>query len=329
MKRVALAVVCLLVIPSAVLAEAPRLQCSAQDFKLQQLAPSAQPPRSSGEHLFFDAEPYVGRADVELRYFLDGQLHLTEVLPLKSLQPAAKPTDGVPPKTVVELLAMRAPERKLLGTIGRAEPDRVKVEVWQDGTLQRSASFAQLQQESAALVGAPFRPEVVHSQVAGKGKRDFPKITALGSAGTTFMAAATCEENCAIDRDNCYANNCPGMDYCEECEAQYNQCLNNCQPPPPPSCPTVQYYWTPLYFVGWYTEPWNQVCYPDQIWYWYDGLWHVSVVFVYRRDLIKRTTHCDNSVTEEVVGYEYWYFQCYDWTSSPCYDPWYPFNTCY
>lgn len=90
-----------------------------------------------------------------------------------------------------------------------------------------------------------------------------------------------------------------------------------------------EYYWTGWYYVGWYTEPWNQQCFDDYIFYYYPGLWHVSVVDVFRNDQIKRTTHEDCSVTEELVGYAYLYFQCYDWTYSSCYNPWFPYNTCY
>jgi hypothetical protein len=133
------------------------------------------------------------------------------------------------------------------------------------------------------------------------------------------------------ERDACYATTCPTMYFCDECDVPYLQCMQSCQPPPPP--PTCQYkeeyYWTGLYYVGTNVYWWDQVCFPDEIWYIYDGLWHVRVERVYRRDRIKKTTYTDCSVTHQVVGYEYWFFPCYDWTGSPCYYPWYPYNTCY
>jgi hypothetical protein len=329
MKRLALSLCLLMLVPPAVLAAAPSLQCStakSSNGPSPEFAPEGQLPFSAGEHLVFDAGELAGKADMEVRYFLDGQLHLTENLPLKSLKPAAEPAEGGPSRTVVELLAMRPAERKLLATIGRTEPGRVSVEIRQGGALLRSLSLAQLQKEGEALLEAPFRPEVVKSQVSGKGKRDHPKkSTAL------FIAADTCEGGCATQRDQCYADFCPGMDYCEECELQYQQCVQGCQPPPPP--PTCQYkeeyYWTSLYPWGSNVFWWDQICYPDQIWYFYDGLWHVRVERVYRRDLIKKTTYTDCTTSQQVVGYEYWSYQCYDWTSSSCYTPWYPFNTCY
>ena len=340
MKRLTIALCLLMVVPSLARAEASftlsgaPLQCSPANTKNHEFAPAGQLPRSAGDHLFFDAEALAGQADVELRYFLDGQLHLTEVLPLKSLQSPAKPADALNPRTVVELLAMRPAERKLLAAIGRAASERVRVEVWQDGSLQRSVSFAELEQESRTLLAAPFRPEVIKSQVAGQGKRDLPKIKirALASADKTFVAEATCEETCQTQRDQCYATYCEGMDWCEQCELEYQDCLESCDPPPPPPpCegPTVSYWATGWYYLGSNVYWWDQICYPDQIWYWYDGLWHVRVEHVYRRDVYRRTTQCDGSYSDELWGYEYLFFSCYDWTSSSCYDPWYPWNTCY
>ena len=89
-------------------------------------------------------------------------------------------------------------------------------------------------------------------------------------------------------------------------------------------------YWaTGWYYLGYNVYWWDQICYPDQIWYWYDGLWHVRIEHVYRRDIYRRTTQCDGSYSDELWGYEYLFISCYDWTYSSCYDPWYPFNTCY
>ena len=325
MKRFVLSLCLSMLLPVAASAGAPSLLCSSAklpDGTTPEFAREGQLPFSAGDHLFFDAEELAGKADVEVRYFLDGQLHLTETLPLKALQPAAKPDGGAPPRTVVELLAMRPAERKLLATAGRAEPGRVNVEIWRGGALLRSVSLSQLEKEGQALLSAPFRPETIQSQVSGKGKQDqIRKISAM----------ATCEGGCINQREQCYADFCPGMDYCEECELQYQQCIEGCQPPPPP--PTCQYreeyYWTALYYWGSNVYWWDQICYPDQIWYFYDGLWHVRVERVFRRDYIKKTTYTNCSTSQQVVGYEYWGFQCYDWTSSACYDPWYPFNTCY
>lgn len=325
MKRLALALCLALLVPSVAFAANPSLQCSAmKSSKAAPLdfAPAGQLPLSAGEHLFFDAEELAGQADVEVRFFLDSVIYLTETLPLKSLKPAAKPTEGVPPRTVVELLAVHPKERKRLAKISQQEPERISVEIWRGATLLRSASFAQLQQEGGNLLKAPFRPEVIHSQVSGKGNGERPWKS---------VTEATCADGCEAARNECYATTCPGMDYCEECEQQYQECMAGCQPPPPPpSCQyNVQYYWTGYYYVGTNVYWWDQICYPDVIWYYYDGLWHVRVEDVFRRDYIERTTYTNCTTSQQVVGYQYLFISCYDWTGSACYDPWYPFNTCY
>lgn len=326
MKRLALALFLGLLVPSIAFAATPSLQCSTLKSTKDaspELAPVGQLPLSAGEHLFFNAEELAGRANIEVRFFLDGVLYLTEALPLKSLKPAAKSADGVPPRTVVELLATHPVERKRLAKISQHEPERINVEIWRGGMLLRSSSLAELQQEGDSLLKASFRPEVVHSKVSENVSRARPS--------NSITEKMTCEGACITARDECYATTCWGMDYCEECELQYQQCMEGCQPPPPPPiCPyKEEYYWTGLYYIGTNVYWGDQICYPDVIWYFYDGLWHVRVEHVYRRDYIKKTTYTDCTTTQQVVGYEYWFFSCYDWTGSVCYNPWYPWNTCY
>ncbi|HSK81524.1 MAG TPA: hypothetical protein VLQ45_34030 [Thermoanaerobaculia bacterium] len=201
----------------------------------------------------------------------------------------------------------------------------MNVEIWQEGTLLRSIHFAQLQQESEALTETPFRPEMVRSQVSGKGKREqLQKLSGFP------VEPATCEGGCILNRDQCYASNCSELDFCEDCEWEYQQCIDACQPPPPP--PTCQYkevyYWTGFYVVSRTPLWWDQICFHDHISSVYDSRWHVRVETTYRRDYIKKTTYGNCSTSQQVINYEYGYSWCYGWTNSACYGSLHPFNLC-
>ena len=56
----------------------------------------------------------------------------------------------------------------------------------------------------------------------------------VAEAGASFAYSPTsigqtpCEDACAADRQSCYESTCPGQEYCESCELQYNSCIAAC-----------------------------------------------------------------------------------------------------
>jgi hypothetical protein len=226
---------------------------------------------------------------------------------------------------VVELLALHPDALDQLRGMAAKSPDRVQVEIRQDGQVLRSLPFEDLRAESDALRTEPFFAQPVTSSVRGRGVRQ------AAAPANGIGEKMTCEGLCQTQYEECLINECGEQIFCDTCEIEYEDCLAQCSPPPPPPPPPtcqqkVEYYYS-TYLYGVFPTGWSE-CFYDP-WGYYEGVWHDEYAYVFRTDYIEKTTHTDCSVTYRLISYSYSYFYCYDWTFSPCYYPWYPWNTCY
>jgi hypothetical protein len=265
------------------------------------------------ELLFFNIEG-LAAGELELRFLSNGELLLTERLQISDVVD----NGGGPP--AVGVLAAHPAELHLLHSMQPQIGGTLNIEVWSNGRYIMTLSFEELVTDSARLLQEPFQPQAVEGVVSGPGKvQRHPRRDPFASM------KATCEDRCEIEFDECMATTCPGQETCEECEGPYFDCLDDCDPPDP--CPSsVVYYWTSWYPISSYTY-YYMWCFEYPM-FSGNGRWYDEVHVLWRRDYIKKTTiNC--STTYQIISYQYMETTCNQLTWTPCYSPFFPFNTCY
>jgi hypothetical protein len=133
-----------------------------------------------------------------------------------------------------------------------------------------------------------------------------------------------CEDACAADRQSCYESTCPGEDYCESCELQYNSCIANCNSGGGGECPTTSTQTS--YGTVYSYPPFEGVC----VGYGYNGTPYEKTE-VYQDAATTTTTHnCDGSTTSQ-TQHQYTYLYCYYYQAYGSCAPATSFNvpTCY
>jgi len=294
--------------------EPPGITCASQAQAVDPVTLGVSGIPVQPEELIFVSLEGLAGGSLELEFEVDGAPFVTETLTLP------RDVDTAQATPLVGVLATRPDLLHRLHALADDPEHRVEVRFWHDGTLLDSVPFSVLVNRSSELLAEPSRPEVLDSRVEGPG--------AETGGPARLVHRGTCEDQCYLDYLDCNETVCAPAILCEECEVAYEECLQVCDPAPPPICtPSVTYYWKNWYFLYSYLSGY-QICYPDP-WAYYEGVWHLERVHVFRRDQIEKTLASDCSITEQIVGYQYLFTSCYDWTYSPCYGPWYPYNTCY
>jgi len=256
-----------------------------------------------------------GTISVEVEVLLDGQLSFSESFRMEmpeSLEGRA-----------VELLTTRPRELSRLREIAVRDLAAITVRILVDGVEWDARPFAELDAVSRQLqqgrlqlarltFGDPSEPEVPLRQ--------------------TSAAATACEDQCDQEWWDCIETECYPEIICETCEVEHELCLDNCNPPPPPTCqdPKSVTYRTVTTLVGFGPTGYWQ-CYEDIFESdFYDGEWYEEWQYTYKDTRYKRTEYCNGTVTEEVVQVTYWYYFCNRPTFLFCYYPFtWAYNVCY
>lgn len=256
-----------------------------------------------------------GTVPVEVEVLLDGQLSFSESFRMEmpeSLEGRA-----------VELLTTRPRELSRLGEIAVRELAAITVRILVDGVEWDARPFTELDEVSRQLqqgrlqlarlrFGDPSEPQVPLRQ--------------------TSAAATACEDQCYDDYLLCIETECFPEIICETCEVEHELCLENCNPPPPPTCqdPKSVTYRTVTTLVSYgptgYWQCFEDIFESD----FYDGEWYEEWRYTYKNTRYKRTEYCDGTVTETVDQVSYWYSYCWRPTYLFCYYPFtWVYNVCY
>lgn len=276
---------------------------------------------------------------LEVRYFVDGALHLTESVELVAgepqpaiegarqaeLAPAATPALAPPDEPyqrVYELLQLRPDLVRDLHGLAAAG-SRIDVEILQDGERIAALSFAELLDASALLRGRPLQPVWIDAAISGPGDDGPPKRT---FAPRTYLedcwdctSTTPCDTECGWDEGK------GGPTTCGEYGAP-------CQEPGCACDIVVSTFWTAWSTYNSYVySPYTSACYYDT----YSGqLQHVLYVVQQQRNQIERHRVCPScpsctgcyyndvvigSQTRNVTCWQNTYFGCAFPTYAPCY----------
>jgi hypothetical protein len=287
-------------------------------------------PLESEQRLFYGLSELGGDTSLEIRYFVQGQLHLTEVVDLSESKPprldldvlklGAGSTPGLEaPATqerMIELLALRPDLVKQLHQLAQKDSS-ITIEVYREGRFVEALSFTDLEQRSLALGRSAVLPLVVQSVVSGPGDRGGLRISPVAGFDAYLEDCGSCTSSTPCDTECGYDEGKGGPVTCGE----YGVCAFQCE------CSIETYYWTDWYFVRAFFA--NQfACLRSFTVSLPNGAWHQVYVEEWRRDQIRRTRvcpacpSCDNCYTvEEVVGYELVYPSCWAEGAQLCSSP--------
>ena len=295
-------------------------------------------PLQASERLIY-ALAELSAGSLEVRYRVNGTLHLTEVIDLTKMRfpertaesPDAIPGTGgflqlqkradgaaLPPRReavearpVIELLALHPDSTRQLHRLAR-EGGAIEMDILHDGRLRESISFVELVSRGAELRQGSLLPVFAPPQVSGPGK--------VGGARRQRVATNEYLENCwecttshPCDTECGYDPGKGGPTTCGEYGAP-------CEPWCAPSYTSGEWWtsWT-LYSTGY--------GFGECLHTWFGYRWHNERIATYRRERIRRTTTCPNSPscngcydTEAVIDVQYSYISCYEETGAGCFN---------
>lgn len=280
-------------------------------------------PLAAEQRLFYGLSG-LGVEALEVRYFVQGKIHLTETvdlsaakLPQINLQdrkPALESKDALElqrlleGERMMELLALRPDLVKQLHELARGGA-RIEVKVFEADRRVESLSFEELTRRSAELRNSPAVPVVVQSAVRGPGDRREPERSLftkvyLPDCGDC-TTAMPCDTECGWD---------PGKGGPVTC-GEYGVCVGaGC------SCQVSHEYWTSWYLVS--SSPSYSDCLHSR---WGGSAWHQLYNRQFRRDRIRQSTICPNCpecngcyVQNEVISYQLGSDSCFYETGGSC-----------
>lgn len=330
MRRICMVFVAgaLLSLPIFAQSVAPAPACGLKALKSspsEDLAPRlGYQPLASEQRLFYGLGDLWRDVPVEVRYLVNGQLHLTEVIDLAnakaprisldstgSLLKSATELDFEPLREearMFELLALRPDLVRQLHEFAGAG-DVLTVEIHQDGRLVEILSFAELQDRSTEVGKSAAVPLVVQSTVSGPGDRGGYRISPVTGFEQVLQDCGDCTTSTPCDTECGYDEGKGGPVTCGEYGVCQDECLCSA---------TVSEFWTSWYFLRNYYN--GQIaCLRSFTVSPPNGAWHNRYVEEHRRDRIRRTYVCPNCPScdgcyyqEQVIAYEILYLYCWD-----------------
>lgn len=282
-------------------------------------------PLLPGERLVYGIDRLPAEM-LEVRYRVNGRLHLTEVvdlagfelplngdqrslmrLPLRQSEagavapPRAERVQGV---RAIELLTLHPDSARELHRLAR-EGAVIAIELLQGGSVVETLSFAELTTRAAALADKGYVPVFAPTQVSGPGLA--PPQRTLRVARTEYLESCNdctsshpCDTECGWD---------PGKGGPVTCGEQGMPCEPWCAP-----SFTSGEWWGPWTYHS--TSYGFSECFRN---YWGGGDRYNQVITTYRRERIRRTTTCPNSPsctgcydTEAVINVQYSSAACYE-----------------
>lgn len=308
-------------------------------------------PLQPEERLFYPLSN-LPQGIIEIRYFVDDALYLTEKTDLAEAKlPQVTPPDRqaidkskrdfeprdlLEGERMLELLALRPDLVRQLHKVA-AGGSVVEIEVYLQEELMATLGFDELVQESAELVASTSVPLVVQSSVEGPGDPGTP-IHAI-TAKSYLADCGDCTSTTPCDTECGWDDGKGGPVTCGEYGAPCAPAACQCEYSP-------SYYWTGWSQYAFYPyNPTTYYCHRSSLG---GSNWHRLFVRVYRRDQIERKTVCPNCpscsgcyVQERVVQYQLNYTTCRleeftpcSFGSRPCcsqlcqYGPFTPCNNC-
>lgn len=291
-------------------------------------------PLEPGERLFYGLAGLGQGAPLEVRYLVEGEVYLAEIVDLANARPPRLNLDEEKPslksmtalgaedlpgkEKVFELLALRPDLVRQLRQLA-GEGAAIRIEVHQDGRMTESLSYQDLRRRSAELAESDALSLAVKSTVSGPGDRGGDKIRSAvafdyleNCADCTW--STPCDTECGWD---------PGKGGPVTC-GEYGVCDSN----PTCSCSSVvSEWWTGWYLVRSYFNG-QAACFYSYTVPPPSGAVHYRYVEEYRRDRIRRSYVCPNCPScdncyydEQVIAYELGYAAC--WQEAPpfCQNP--------
>ncbi len=141
---------------------------------------------------------------------------------------------------VLLLFAARPDLRAQLDRWSTEGARAIVFEVLADGHPVQQLSWRTLREASQAIRQADFEAlpttptlTVFKLPVAPKGGRFLTSISGADSG---------CQDACESDREACYPETCPGLRSCQDCDDQYDLCVEACNPAPPCTDPVSVSY---------------------------------------------------------------------------------------
>jgi len=300
------------------------------------LDPGTYRPIEVEKRLFFSLSG-LDSGVLVVRYFLEGEIYLTETIDLASVElpqvagtnpraPARAPAQA-PGRSETKRAAVRLLDSERVIELMALRPDLVTklhklagggawidLEVLHDGELLATMSFDEIVERSAALRESEAVPVVVYSTVEGPGDSGRP---ADRLAAKTYLedcgdctTSTPCDTECGWDEGKGGPVTCGEYGICEPATCE---------------CSRVSYeYWTGWYLYSFYPgNPAQYQCLAS----WLGGYrWHRLWAEVYRRDYVQRRQICPNCPTclgcyieEEVIGYQLSYGACWYEEVNVCY----------
>lgn len=301
------------------------------------LGVSALTPLQPGERLLYDLAELTG-GTLEVRYRVNGNLHLTEIIDLAKMQLPERATaapeapsrlgdfsrkqndarvelaqrrEGAAERRVIELLTLDADSTRELHRLAR-EGKRIEIDILHDGRVRESVSLAEVISRAAALRRQPLAPVFAPSAVTGPGVVMSPRTLRVAT-NEYLESCSDCTSSHPCDTECGYDPGKGGPTTCGEYGAP-------CEPWCPPSYTSGEWwgpwtYYSSGYGVGRCLNTW--------IGY----RWHNEWITTYRRERIRRTTTCPNSPscngcydTEAVISVQYANYYCYQETGGGCFN---------
>ncbi|HEX3557398.1 MAG TPA: hypothetical protein VIA62_29575 [Thermoanaerobaculia bacterium] len=219
---------------------------------------------------------------------------------------------------VLGVLKTRPDLRDELDRWARAGDRQVMVAVLVDGRKVQELSWKTLVEKNREIRHTSFK--VLDAQTT---LSVFKSSTSHGSgplSAVTSASASSCQDACEQDRQTCFAETCPGMRSCQECDDQYDICVTNCNPPPPPPPPpppctdpkSVSYgsAGPEVVAVGWA----GSSCLGSGS----EGEIYDHIVEDLRTYYTQTTEYCDGHSTTVVTSYSDFYWSCDESTGFAC-----------
>jgi hypothetical protein len=338
-------------------AASPRLPTTLSTLQVMKASNGYQ-PLEPGQRFFYALNGLSAGA-LEVRYIVNGKLHLTEVVDLSNLILPEKKSCGeseqlnAGPRPVTPgLLGDEARDfggspRTQIGKTGNAP--QIRGEFMDKGRmLELLATHPDEVRELHRLAaeGASINVEIYHSgnrieslsfdALVRRSADARAAVLVPVQAASDVRGSGLIKKSLAIKKTD-YLPDCQQCTWDTPCSTEcgydpgkggpvtcgeWGVCTPTCQS----ETPWGQYY-SNWYFIGAGDTGYGQ-CFVTQI----DNRWHNEYVRVYRRDLIQQTRHCPSApscdgcyITEQVIGYQYLYIYCYYRTPYYCSPAYMPF----